>query len=174
MRRDTIILRLLLVTFATFMAAAGFAGAQAEDPEAGDIGGYPPEIQRTLQRAIAECKNEGGEGVTFAPGTVEVLGHVNGGRSGYIVNLNQAECKGRDGVYCASSGCELAILVELGGGRMRTVFTDRVRGYEILPGRGARTIRFELHGAYCGGHGVPSCFKSHRITARPFGFKLPP
>jgi hypothetical protein len=173
MGRDPIMLRLLLVTFATFMAAAGFAGTQAEAPQAGGAAGYPPEVQRTLQRAITECKNEGGESVTFAPDTVEVLGHVSGGRDGYIVNLNEAECKGRDGVYCASSGCELAILVELGGGRMRTVFSDRVRGYEILPGRGARTIRFELHGAYCGGHGVPSCFKSHLITARPFGFKLP-
>ncbi len=45
--------------------------------------------------------------------------------------------------------------------------------YEILPGIGARTIRFQLHGGYCGGHGVPSCFKNHRITSRPFKFVMP-
>jgi hypothetical protein len=48
-----------------------------------------------------------------------------------------------------------------------------VRGYEIKPGRGARTIRFQLHGTYCGGHGNPSCYKTRRITAKRFEFKEP-
>ncbi len=45
--------------------------------------------------------------------------------------------------------------------------------YEILPGTGARTIRFQLHGGYCGGHGVPSCFKNHRITPGPSSSSCP-
>jgi hypothetical protein len=53
------------------------------------------------------------------------------------------------------------------------VFSGRVRRYEIMPGGGARTIRFELHGGYCGGHGNPSCIRMHLITARPFKFKMP-
>ncbi len=57
----------------------------------------------------------------------------------------------------------------LPSGRMLTVFSDDFRDYEILPGTGARTIRFELHGGYC----VPSCFKSHCITSRPFKFVMP-
>jgi len=165
------ILRLLLVTF---MAAAGFVGAEAEDtaPLSVDISGHPGAVQKSLQRAIAECNNEGGEGVTFAPNTVRVL-NLAKGRAGYIVNFNEIKCEGRGGVYCGTGGCDLDILVELGGGRIRTVFSDRVRDYEILPGRGAPIIRFALHGAYCGGHGVPSCFKSHVITERPFKFNMP-
>ncbi len=38
---------------------------------------------------------------------------------------------------------------------------------------GARDVRFELHGAYCGGHGVPSYFKTHRMTSQPFEFVMP-
>jgi hypothetical protein len=125
MGRAAMMLRLFLVTF---IAAAGFAGAAAQEAQSIDMETHPRDVQKSLQRAIAECN---------------------------------------------SGGCELDILVELGRGRMRTVFSDRVRDYEILPGRGARTIRFELHGAYCGGHGAPSCFKSHVISARPFRFDLP-
>ena len=61
----------------------------------------------------------------------------------------------------------------LPNGKTRSVFSDRVRSYEILPGAGARTMRFGLHGSYCGGHGNPSCIKEHRITAKPFEFKMP-
>ncbi len=43
----------------------------------------------------------------------------------------------------------------------------------LAAGSGARTIRFELHGSYCGGHGTRSCIKQHRITTRPFQFKMP-
>mgnify|MGYP007123233084 CR=1 FL=1 len=49
----------------------------------------------------------------------------------------------------------------------------RLRSYEILAGKGARTIRFELHCGYCGGHGNPSCVKQHRITTKPFAFRMP-
>ena len=63
-------------------------------------------VQKSLHRAIAECKNEGGEDVTFAPNTVQALDLAKG-RAGYIVNFNETECKGRDGVYCASGGCDL-------------------------------------------------------------------
>jgi hypothetical protein len=53
------------------------------------------------------------------------------------------------------------------------VFSDLVRGYDILPGKGGKRIRFWLHGGYCGGGGVPSCPKTHRISAKPFAFKMP-
>ena len=52
-------------------------------------------------------------------------------------------------------------------------FGQHVREYEVLPGNGARTIRFALHGGYCGGHGNPSCVKTHRITGQPFKFVMP-
>lgn len=59
----------------------------------------------------------------------------------------------------------LDIIVTLRGG-MRTVFSDRVRDYELLTVRGARTIRFALHCSYCSGQGNPPCFKTHRITTQ--------
>jgi hypothetical protein len=65
------------------------------------------------------------------------------------------------------------ILVTLPNGKIRTVFSDRVRAIEISEGEGPRTIRFALHGSHCGGHGNPSCYKEHRITATPFKFVEP-
>jgi hypothetical protein len=53
------------------------------------------------------------------------------------------------------------------------VFGQRIRNHEIAPGRGARRIRFELHGSFCGRSGNPSCYKTRRITAKPFAFKEP-
>jgi hypothetical protein len=58
------------------------------------------------------------------------------------------------------------------------VFSDRVPDIEILEGRsldnsGSRIIRFALPDSYCGGHGNPSCYREHRITATPFAFKTP-
>jgi hypothetical protein len=63
-------------------------------------------------------------------------------------------------------------------GRVRKVFDNYLRGYDIRPepsekSNSPRSISFELHGAFCGGHGTPSCFKEKRITAKPFEFKMP-
>jgi hypothetical protein len=63
-------------------------------------------------------------------------------------------------------------------GRVRKVFDNYVRSYDIRPepsekSNSPRSISFELHGAFCGGHGTPSCFKKKRITAKPFEFKMP-
>jgi hypothetical protein len=76
-------------------------------------------------------------------------------------------------VFCGTGGCEFKIIVALKDGGHRTVFSDRVRHYDILPGKGAKRLRLWLHGGYCGGGGVPSCPKTHRITAKPFEFKQP-
>jgi len=58
------------------------------------------------------------------------------------------------------------------------VFDNYMRSYDVRPepsakSNGPRSIGFELHGAFCGGHGTPSCFKGKRITAKPFEFKMP-
>ena len=91
----------------------------------------------------------------------------------YIVDFHETECVGRAAFFCGTGGCDLLILVALRGGALRKVFDDRVREYEILSGRGASDIRFVLHGSYCGGHGNPSCEKTHRITSEPFKFTQP-
>lgn len=98
---------------------------------------------------------------------------IGKGRSDYIVDLRDAACQNADAVYCGTGGCEFAIVVTRRDGGTQLVFTQQVRDYEILPGSGARTIRFTLHGAYCGGHGNPSCIKTHRITSQPFEFAMP-
>jgi hypothetical protein len=75
--------------------------------------------------------------------------------------------------YCGTGGCELAVLVAKRDGSLVNVFSDPVREYEVLPGRGARTIRFWLHGSYCGHTGNPSCPREHRVANKPFAFKQP-
>ena len=135
----------------------------------------PATIRRKWGRRYADeerARQEGGA-VTFAPDTVRKVDLTGDGRDDYIVDFRDAVCADREAAYCGTGGCIMDILVTLPNGRVRRVFDGHVRTYEILPGDGARTIRFALHGGYCGGHGNPSCIKEHRITARPFGFEVP-
>ena len=160
---------------------AGGCGAMAQDAAktAFDESKFPREVRASLRDAHEECKREGGGKVTFAPDTVRALDLTGDGRDDYIVDFRDTACEGREAAYCGTGGCNLDILVALPGGKLRTVFSARVRSYEILPGEGAKggkggkTIRFMLHGTYCGGHGNPSCPKEHTITAKPFVFREP-
>jgi hypothetical protein len=158
-----------------FVAAViGCGHAVAQDvAKPFDAGGWPKGVQQVLQNARDACRAAGGDNVTFAPDTVRAFDRTGDGRDDYIVDLRNSQCQDREAVYCGSGGCEIDILVTLPGGDTRTVFEQWVRDYEILPGKGARTIRFTLHGGYCGGHGNPSCMRTHRVTTRPFGFAMP-
>jgi hypothetical protein len=60
--------------------------------------------------------------------------------------------------------------VTLPNGKLRNVFTSRIRDYEILSDS---IVRFALHGSYCGRSGNPSCLKEQKITGKPFVFKEP-
>jgi hypothetical protein len=150
--------------------------AAAEPPEAAKVvspDAYPAGVRQVLQDATKDCNASGGSGLTFPADAVRAFDLIGDGRDDYLISYHGAECADSQTLYCGSGGCQLDILVTLPGGRMRTVFSDDVRDYEILPGSGARNISFTLHGGYCGGHGVPSCFKTHRITTRPFKFVMP-
>ena len=155
-------------------AMIGCGGAAAQDltkvvnPDA-----YPAGVQQSLQRARDDCKAAGGGAVTFALDSVRALDLTGDGRDDYIVDFRNAQCQDRAGVYCGSGGCQLDIDVALADGSVRTVFSQWVRSYEVLPGKGARSIRFEMHGGYCGGHGSERCVKTHRVTVKPFGFAMP-
>ena len=72
-----------------------------------------------------------------------------------------------------TGGGNIAILVGKPDGSFVTVFEGLVRHYDIMRGKGARTIRFDLHGGYCGKAGAYACPKSQRITDKPFAFKEP-
>lgn len=139
---------------------------------------YPPEVRKALAGASERCTGDGGGKVTFGPQTVRKLDLTGDGRDDYVLDFHDTECADRPVAYCGTGGCDMDILVTLPNGKIRTVFSDRVRNIEIPPaeapaGKGARTIRFALHGSYCGGHGNPSCTKEHRMTAKPFEFKRP-
>jgi len=164
--------RWMLVALA--IVVAGSAAAQdAAGPPPFEERAFPREVRKTLQYAHDECGRQGGRRATFAPGTVRKLDLTGDGRDDYIVDLGEAKCPEYLSAFCGTAGCTLDIIVALKGGGHRNVFSARVRNYEILPGDGAKTVRFMLHGSYCGGSGNPSCPKTHRITARPFEFKEP-
>jgi hypothetical protein len=99
-------------------------------------------VQKVLQQARDECKAESGGEVQFAADTVRALDLTGAGHTDYIVDLRDAACRDREAVYCGTGGCDLYILVTYPSGGTRLVFGQHVREYEVLPGNGARTIRF--------------------------------
>jgi hypothetical protein len=157
----------------TIMAAGGAAAQDAAKPAAFNERAFPSEVRKALQDARDECRREGGKRVTFAADTVRTIELTGDGGDDYIVRLRDTRCHGREYAFCGTGGCDFRIIVALRDGGHRTVFSDRLRDYDVLPGKGAKRIRFWLHGSYCGGGGVPSCAKAHRITAKPFAFKVP-
>ena len=170
-------MRIILLLIAVLAAGSAWAEDAAKQPPF-DAGKYPLEVQKALRYANEECKSQGGGEVTFAPDTVTTLDLTGDGRDDYIVDFHDTECTGREAVYCGTGGCTMEILVTVPGGKVRSVFSDRVRTYEILPDQapnhgGPRTIRFLLHGSYCGGHGNPSCPREKRITTTPFKLRMP-
>jgi hypothetical protein len=159
---------------AVLALAAGAAAAQeaAKLPpfKATD---YPIEIRKALSYGPDECKRQGGGKVTFAPDTVRKVDLTGDGVDDYIISFRETKCAGRQAVFCGTAGCTLDVYVTLPNGKQRMVFSDRVWSYEILPGEGARTLRFDMHGSYCGGSGASECKKEHKITSKPFEFVEP-
>jgi hypothetical protein len=115
--------------------------------------------------------------VTFAPDTVRRIDLTGDRRDDYIVDFRDTKCGERETTYCGTGGCVMNILVTLADGSVRPVFDGYVRSYKIaappMKRGAARTIRFDLHGSYCGGFGAQACVKEKAITATPFAFKQP-
>jgi hypothetical protein len=164
------------------MAVLAIGGAYAEDaakPPPFDASKYPAEVQMALGYASDECKAHDGGEATLAANTVTTLDLTGDGRDDYIVQFGDTQCAAATrAVFCGTGGCLMNILVTLPNGKVRKVFDGYVRSYDIRPDpskpiQGPRTIGFELHGGYCGGHGTPSCPREKRITTTPFDFKMP-
>lgn len=162
------------------LVAGSVLAQEPARPPPFDPGSYSPEVRKALHRANQECARQGGGEVTFAPDTVRRLDLTGDGRDDYIVSFGDTKCAGQNAfaVYCGSGGCLMNILVTLPNGKVRKVFDNYVRSYSIQPdpsgkSSAARTVGFELHGAYCGEHGTPSCFKDRQITTEPFEFRMP-
>jgi hypothetical protein len=164
----------LIRTLAPLAAALACATAAAQDTaKVLDPHAYPPALQQSLQGLQNACRKAGGGDVSFAPDMVRALDLTGDGRTDYLIDLGDADCHDIAGFYCGTGGCELDIDVTLPNGGLRQIFSGPVLHYDILPGSGAKTIRFELHGAFCGLHGSQLCVKTHRITTKPFEFVVP-
>jgi hypothetical protein len=151
--------------------------ARADDAKPFNPADYPPGVQAALRYANEECESQGGGAVTFAQDTVRKVDLTGDGRDDYIVDFRDTKCGERETTYCGTGGCVMNILVTQPDGNVRPVFDGYVRNYEIKVKpmkRGApRTVRFDLHGSFCGGFGAQACFKEKAITATPFAFKQP-
>jgi hypothetical protein len=162
-------LMLLLVLIAS--------AARAEDARTFNPSDYPPDVQKALRYANEECTSQDGGEVSFAPDTVRRIDLTGDGRDDYIVDFSDTKCGDRETTYCGTGGCVMKILVTLPDGNSREVFDGYVRSYMIMAPpmkRGAaRSIRFDLHGSFCGGFGAQACVKQKSISATPFAFKRP-
>ncbi|MDA9437385.1 hypothetical protein [Bradyrhizobium sp. CCBAU 51627] len=166
-------MRYLIFPLALFAVAA----ARADDAKPFNPADYPTGVQKALRYANEECRSEGGGEVAFAPDTVRRIDLTGDGRDDYIVAFRDTKCAEREGSFCGTGGCVMTILVTLPDGRTREVFDGYVRSYTILapPMKhgAARTVRFDLHGSFCGGFGAQACVKEKAITATPFEFRKP-
>lgn len=151
--------------------------ARADDAKPFNPADYPAGVQKAVRYANEACESQGGGAVTFAPDTVRKVDLTGDGSDDYIVDFRDTKCGERETTYCGTGGCVITILVTLADGSVRPVFDGYVRGYTIAARpmkRGAsRTIRFDLHGSFCGGFGAQACVKEKVITVTPFAFKQP-
>ena len=152
-------------------------GARADDAKPFNPSDYPPGVQKALRFANEECDSQQGGAVAFAPDIVRKLDLTGDGREDYIVDFQDTKCGDRETTYCGTGGCVMKILVTLPDGNLREVFDGYVLRYKIMAPavkRGAaRTVRFDLHGSFCGGFGPQPCSKTRTITATPFAFREP-
>jgi hypothetical protein len=165
-------MRYLVLMLALFASAARADEARPFNPA-----DYPPGVQKAVHFANEECDSQEGGAVTFAPETVRKIDLTGDGREDYIVDFQETKCGDRETTYCGTGGCVMKILVTLPDGSMREVFDGYVLRYRVMASpvkRGAaRSIRFDLHGSFCGGFGPQACIKQKVISATPFVFKQP-
>ena len=149
--------------------------ARAEDAKPFNPADYPAGVPKALRSANEECTGQEGGDVSFAPDTVRKIDLTGDGRDDYIVDFRDTKCGDRETTYCGTGGCVMKILVTRPDGSVREVFDGYVLRYRIIASpvkRGvARTVRFDLHGSFCGGFGPQACVKKQIITATPFAFR---
>lgn len=127
----------------------------------------------SIDAARAECRKARGLRLVVDPKAVQSIDLTGDGRADVIVDWEHLTCERSPHIFCGTGGCPLAIVVALPNGKFREVFRQQVLRYAIEPGEGARTIRFDLHGVFCGKTGPEPCSKRQRINAKPFRFREP-
>jgi hypothetical protein len=131
----------------------------------------PKGIQEALDRHKTYCLDHGGTAATFDRNAVRKIDLNGDGRADYILDMRDTVCEEMRHVYCGTGGCEVEILIAQRDGGYTSIFSDTIHRYEIKPGGGVRTVKFSLHGGYCGKHGPSPCTKTRRITGKPFKFR---
>ena len=143
-------------------------GALAQDKAAPPFKAshYPTEVRKSLSNAVLNCRQEDNGKVEFAPDTVRRIDFNGDGRDDYVVSFADTKCSSFETVFCGTGGCMIEFLVTMPNGSVRSLFTDQVHKYEILPGKGK--VRFFIHHSYCEREWPQGCFRDVRITDKPF------
>jgi len=152
----------------------GFTGAAAQPavsqllntPEAA---GAKAVVEATRKR----CLKANGHMLVLEPGAVSHHDLTGNGRADTIIDFTYVRCERVGSIFCGTGGCELSIVVALPRGKFREVFRQQVLRYEIAPGAGMKTIRFDLHGVYCGKTGPEPCSERRLINGERFAFREP-
>lgn len=132
---------------------------------------YPREVQRSLAHGRKLCREEGGIALTYPKGIVRTGDLTGDGRPDYVIDFRGSMCTERLYMFNGTGGWDFEVLVAQGSGRLVSVFSGRIRDYDISEGPGARTMTFSLHGSYCGLGGAEECIKKRRIDGRRFAFR---
>jgi hypothetical protein len=132
---------------------------------------YPREVRHSLAYGRKLCRKEGGTALTYPKGIVRMGDLTGDGRPDYVIDYRGSMCAERLYMFNGTGGWDFEVLVAQGGGRLVSVFSGRVRDYDISEGPGARTLTFSLHGGYCGLGGAEECIKKRRIDGRRFAFR---
>jgi hypothetical protein len=132
---------------------------------------YPREVRRSLTYGRKLCREEGGTALTYPKGIVRTGDLTGDGRPDYVIDYRGSMCTERPYMFNGTGGWDFEVLVATGSGRLASVFSGRIRDYDISQGPGTRTMTFSLHGGYCGLGGAEECIRKRRIDGRRFAFR---
>jgi hypothetical protein len=132
---------------------------------------YPQEVRHSLAYGRKLCRQEGGTSLTYPRGIVRTGDLTGDGRPDYVIDFRGSMCAERLYMFNGTGGWDFEVLVSQRSGRLISVFSGRIRDYDISEGSGARTMTFSLHGSYCGLGGADDCVKRRRIDERRFAFR---
>jgi hypothetical protein len=152
--------------------SVGDALAQDKTPPPFKASDYPTEVRKSLSNAVLNCRQEDNGKVEFAPDTVQRIDFNGDGRPDYVVSFADTKCSSFQTMFCGTGGCMIEFLVTMPDGSVRSLFTDQIHHYEMLPGKG--NVRFFIHHSYCEREWPHGCFRDVHITTKPFSPKRLP
>ncbi len=87
--------------------------------------------------------------------------------------FEDTKCSTFESIFCGTGGCLFEIYVTLGDGSLRSVFSDPVRAYKILPGKGAAPFVSTCTAATAAPMAPPHASRTSASASKPFEFKEP-